>query len=173
MGLYRLEDLVPRVEEGTYVSPAAHVIGDVRIGAGCWIGPGAVLRGDFGPIVVGPYTAVEENCVIHSYPDSECVVGEYVTIGHNATVHAARIGDFVTVGMGAVIGVNAKVGRWCIVGEGAVVRSRQEVPPDTVVAGVPAEKIGVMDDAKKAFRMEGKRLYADLGRRYREGLREL
>ncbi|MBI5904626.1 MAG: gamma carbonic anhydrase family protein [Deltaproteobacteria bacterium] len=173
MGLYELGGRVPSVGEGTYVSPAAHVIGDVRIGEGCWIGPGAVIRGDFGPITIGGFSAVEENCVVHCYPDSECVVGEYVTIGHNATVHAARVGDYVTVGMGAVLGVDAVVGSWCIVGEGAVVRSRQEIPPDTVVAGVPAERIGSMDDAKKKYRMEGKRLYAGLGRRYKEGLKPL
>jgi len=96
-----------------------------------------------------------------------------VTIGHNATVHAVRIGDYATIGMGAVIGVDAKVGQWCIVGEGAVVRSRQDVPPDTIVAGVPAEPIGALDEAKKEFRMIGKRLYADLARRYREGLKPL
>ncbi len=173
MGLYELEGRVPRVEEGAYVSPTAQVIGDVRIGADCWIGPGAVLRGDFGSITIGAYTAVEENCVIHCYPDKECVVGKYVTIGHNATVHAVRIGDYTTIGMGAVIGVDAKVGEWCIVGEGAVVRSRQDVPPETIVAGVPAEPIGVLDEAKKDFRMIGKRLYADLARRYREGLKPI
>jgi len=147
--LYELEGRVPRLEEGVYISPNAQVIGNVRIGAGCWIGPGAVLRGDFGSITIGAYTAVEENCVIHCYPDKECIVGKYVTIGHNATVHAVRIGDYATIGMGAVIGVDAKVGQWCIVGEGAVVRSRQDVPPDTIVAGNPARILRKIGEKKK------------------------
>ena len=151
------------------MSPAAHVIGSVRIGTGCWIGPGAVLRADFGPIRIGPYTAIEENCVIHCKPGVECDIGEYVTIGHGTIVHAASICDYASVEMGAVIGVDAKLGRWCIVGEGSVVKSRQEVEPETVVAGIPAQVIGRLDEKRRAFWKNGKRLYVELVRMFAEG----
>ncbi len=173
MTLYSLGGNAPVVEEGSYVSPAAHVIGPVRIGTGCWIGPGAVIRADFGPINIGPWTAIEENCVVHCKPGAECTIGARVTIGHGAVVHGALIADWASVGMGAVIGVDARLGAWSLVGEGAVVKSRQEVLPESIVAGNPAKVIGTMDAVRKAFWEEGKRHYEDLARRYLEGLAPL
>jgi carbonic anhydrase/acetyltransferase-like protein (isoleucine patch superfamily) len=171
--LFALGGLAPSVEGGSYISPAAHIIGPVRIGAGCWIGPGAVIRADFGPIIIGARTAVEENCIIHCKPGAECVVGSHVTIGHGAVIHGARIDDWASVGMGAVIGVDAQLGEWSLVGEGAVVKSRQRVQPGTIVAGTPATAIGTMDGDRKAFWIEGKRLYEELVVRYLEGLSPL
>lgn len=173
MTLFALGGKAPVVEKGSYISPAAQVIGPVRIATGCWIGPGAVLRADFGPIRIGSWTAVEENCVIHCKPGTECVVGAHVTIGHGAIVHGALIEDWASVGMGAVIGVDAKLGKWSLVGEGAVVRSRQEVPAETIVAGTPARVIGTMDAERRVFWEEGKRHYEDLVARYLEGLAPL
>jgi carbonic anhydrase/acetyltransferase-like protein (isoleucine patch superfamily) len=173
MTLFRLGGKAPVVEEGSYVSPAAHVIGPVRIGTGCWIGPGAVIRADFGPITIGSWTAVEENCVIHCKPGTECMVGSHVTIGHGAVIHGALIEDWATVGMGAVVGVDARLGRWSLVGEGAVVKSRQDVSPETIVAGTPAKAIGTMDPERRAFWEEGKRFYEELVARYLEGLEPL
>src|SRR5665648_326011 len=100
MSLYTLESMRPSVADGTFVSPGAHVIGDVRIGTGCWIGPGAVIRADFSPILIGDYTAIEEKCVVHSQPGFECRIGDFVTIGHGAIIHGVLIGDYATIGMG-------------------------------------------------------------------------
>lgn len=173
MSLYSLEGRKPCVATGTYVSPAAHLIGDVRVGAGCWIGPGAVIRADFAPITIGENTAIEENCVVHSQPETPCRIGDSVTIGHGAIIHGALVDDFATIGMGVVVGMQAKIGRWAIVGEGSVVKSRQEIPPEKIAAGVPAKIVRDLDEERKAFWMNGKRLYRDLTRRYLEGLQLL
>jgi phenylacetic acid degradation protein len=173
MSLYALESMRPNVADETFVHPAAHVIGDVHIGTGCWIGPGAVIRADFSPILIGDYTAIEENCVVHSQPDVECRIGDFVTIGHGAIIHGASIGDYATIGMGSVIGMEAQVGFWAIVGEGSVVKSRQVIPPETIVAGVPARFIRDLDEERKAFWQDGKQLYRALARRYLEGFRPL
>lgn len=173
MSLYALESMRPNVADGTFVHPAAHVIGDVHIGTGCWIGPGAVIRADFSPILIGDYTAIEENCVVHSQPDIECRIGDFVTIGHGAIIHGASIGNYATIGMGSVIGMESRVGLWAIVGEGSVVRSRQAIPPETIVAGVPARFIRDLDEGRKAFWQNGKQLYRALARRYLEGFRPL
>ena len=173
MSMYSLEGRKPLVSEGAYVSPSAEVIGDVRIGTGCWVGPGAVLRGDFNRITIGEHTAIEENCVVHAQPETACRIGDSVTIGHGAIIHGALVDDFATIGMGVVVGMQARIGRWAIIGEGAVVKSRQEIPPETIAAGVPAEVIRELDPERKAFWSNGKRLYRDLARRYLEGLRPL
>jgi phenylacetic acid degradation protein len=173
MGLFALEDRVPNVQEGSYVSPDAHIIGDVHIGKGCWIGPGAVIRADFGTIEIGSHTAVEENCVIHCRPECTCRIGDYVTIGHGALLHGATIEDYVTVGMGSVVGVNSVLKQWCILGEGTVVKSNQEISAAAVAVGSPAKEVRHMTDEEKDHQKDLKQFYVDLPERYLGGLKQL
>lgn len=173
MGLFALKDRVPSVEEGSYVDPDAHIIGDVHIGPGCWIGPGAAIRADFGTIKIGSYTAVEENCVIHCRPECICRIGDYVTIGHGALLHGVTIEDFVTVGMGSVVGVNSVLKRWCILGEGTIVKSNQEISPGAVAVGSPAKEVKVLSDEEKAHQKDLKQYYVELPKRYLDGLKPL
>lgn len=173
MSLYALGNMIPKVEVGTYISPAAHVIGDVHIGPTCWIGPGAVIRGDFGHIEIGSCTAIEENCVIHCYPDRICCIGNYVTIGHGALIHGMKIENYASVGMGASVGLDAVLREWSVIGEGAVVRARQAIPAYSIAVGSPAKVIGTLDDERKAFWEHGKKLYVELVQRYLDGLRPL
>lgn len=166
------EGKTPEIGDGTYVHPSADVFGDVKIGGGCWIGPGARIRGDYGRIVIGDNTAVEDNVVIHARPDEQTTIGNYVTIGHGAIVHNATVGDWAVIGMGAIVSDWADIGEWAIVGEGAVVRQRQEIPTHRVAVGVPAKVLGktVSEDQKTEWR-HWKDVYVDLARRYPEGLR--
>jgi carbonic anhydrase/acetyltransferase-like protein (isoleucine patch superfamily) len=108
--LFSLEGQAPFVAEGMFVSPTAQIIGDVRIGTGCWVEPVAVIQADFSPIRIGNYMAIEENCVVHSQPEVACRIGDCVTIGQGAIVHGALIDDYATVGMGSVVGMEGKVG---------------------------------------------------------------
>jgi phenylacetic acid degradation protein len=166
------EGKTPEIGDGTYVHPSADVFGDVQIGTGCWIGPGARIRGDYGRIVIGDNTAVEDNVVIHARPDEQTTIGNCVTIGHAAIVHNARVGDWAVIGMGAIVSDWADVGEWAIVGEGAVVRQRQEIPTHHVAVGVPARVLNktVSEDQKAEWR-HWKEVYVDLARRYPKGLR--
>ena len=173
MGLFALEDRVPKVQKNSYVSPDAHIIGDVHIGEGCWIGPGAVIRADFGTIEIEDCTAIEENCVIHCRPDCLCRIGEYVTIGHGALLHGTTIEDYVTVGMGSVVGVNSTLKQWCILGEGTVVKSNQEISAGAVAVGSPATEVKFLSDEEKAHQKDLKQYYVDLPKRYLDGLRKL
>jgi phenylacetic acid degradation protein len=173
MALFSFEGKTPVIGKGTYISETAEVIGDVTIGEFCYIGPGAVLRGDYGTIVVGSYSAVEDNCVLHARPDHRCELGEYVTVGHGAIVHSAQLSDYVSVGMGAVISNDAEIGRWSIVGEGCVVKSSDKVPPEKVIVGVPGKIVGTVNEEQRNFWTRGKQVYAELPRRCREGLRKI
>jgi len=166
------EGHTPVIGPGTFVHPSADVFGNVRIGAQCWIGPGARLRGDYGRIVIGDHTAVEDNVVIHARPDEQATIGDWVTLGHACIVHNCTVEDWAVVGMGAIVSDWALVGRWAIVGEGAVVRQRQQVPAEHIAIGVPARLLETgVTAAHKAEWQHWKEVYVDLARRYAAGLR--
>lgn len=171
MTLARFEEKLPCIGEGSYVHPSADLFGDVVIGEGCWIGPGARLRGDYGAIRIGGHTSVEDNCVIHARPGEVCTIGDWVTVGHGAIIHnAAAIDDYAVIGMGAIVSDWAVVGRWSVVGEGAVVRQRQEVPAGRIAVGVPVRILEKpVDDAYKVEWTRFKEIYVDLARRYPRG----
>jgi phenylacetic acid degradation protein len=165
------EGKTPRIGTGTYVHPSADVFGDVTIGEGCWIGPGARIRGDYGTIVIGSYTSVEDNCVIHARPGEQTTIGNWVTIGHGCIIHNVKIlSDYAIIGMGAVVSDWAEVGRWAVVGEGAVVRQGQAIPDEHIAVGVPARVLEKkISEAYKVEWTHFKETYVDLARRYPGG----
>ncbi len=173
MAVYEFEGRVPRIGKGTYIHPSATVLGQVTLGEGCWIGPGARLRGDYGEITIGDGSSVEDNCVVHARPGEYTHIGNHVTIGHGAVIHNATIHDYAIVGMGAVVSDWAVVEEWAVVGEGAVVRQRQEIPAENIAVGVPAKIIGQVTDEYKAQWTIFKDTYVDLARRYPDGMEEL
>jgi carbonic anhydrase/acetyltransferase-like protein (isoleucine patch superfamily) len=172
--LYEYDGRRPAVGKESYVSDIAHVIGDVVIGDNCYIGHGAILRGDYGSIVVGNGTAVEEGVVVHAPPDRQCRIGERVTIGHGAVIHAASIGDSAVIGMGAVLSIESEIGEGTIVAEGTVIRMRQIVAAGVVVGGNPMRVIRQIAPKDMEFWDRGKQLYIDLAKKYlAKGMRPL
>jgi phenylacetic acid degradation protein len=168
MGIYAFDGRRPVVGEGTWISPDAHIIGDVRIGSRCWIGPGAVLRGDFGTIIIGDETAVEDGVVIHT--PSSVIVGRAVTIGHLALLHGSEVGDYAVIGMHSTLGDNSRVGEWSIIAEHSLVKKNQEVPPGKIYAGAPAIEKGDVTEGYREIMLAGKQMYLDLAARYRSSL---
>lgn len=166
--LYRFDGKQPVVGKGTYVSDIARVIGEVVIGHDCYIGHGAILRGDYGKIEIGDGTAVEEGAIIHAPPNDINAIGRRVTLGHGALVHAKRVGDEAVIGMGAVVSIWAEIGDWAIVAEGSVVKLKQVIPPGVVAAGNPARIVRDVSEKDKEFWAWGKQLYIDLARKYLE-----
>jgi carbonic anhydrase/acetyltransferase-like protein (isoleucine patch superfamily) len=164
--LYAFDGRKPEIGRGVYISDQAVVIGDVKIGDGSYVGPGAILRGDYGRIEIGPGTSVEENVTVHAPPEQVCQIGKKVTLGHGAVIHARKIGDLAVVGMGAVLSLGVKVGERAIVGEGAVVKMNQEVPAGIVVAGNPAAVIRNVTPEDEERWKRGKQLYIDLAKKY-------
>jgi carbonic anhydrase/acetyltransferase-like protein (isoleucine patch superfamily) len=164
--LYTFNGKVPTVGRHTYVSEHALVIGDVEIGDSCYIGHGAILRGDYGTIGIGSGTAVEEAVVVHAPPEKTAKIGNRVTIGHGAIVHSAIIGDSAVIGMGAILSIYSEVGENTIIAEGAVVRMRQVVLPGLVAAGNPAKTIRKVDDRDREYWAMAKELYINLARKY-------
>jgi phenylacetic acid degradation protein len=165
------EGNTPEIGDGTYIHPSADVFGNVRIGTNCWIGPGARIRGDYGRIVIGDNTAIEDNVVVHARPDEQTTIGDWVTIGHAAIVHNATIHDWAVIGMGAIVSDWSEIGEWAVVAEGAVVRQQQKIPASHIAVGVPAKTIArTVTDEYRAEWKHWKQLYVDLARRYQTGL---
>jgi len=172
--LYSFRDRAPQIGKETYVSEHAVVIGDVKIGDNCYIGHGAILRGDHGSIEIDSGTAVEEGVVMHAPPGEGCQIGKKVTIGHGAIIHSSSVGDFAVIGMGAVISIYAEVGEESIIAEGSIVRKGQIVPSGVVVAGNPAKTVREVTDEDKRVWDWGKQLYIDLAKEYTQnGMKEL
>ena len=149
MVVYRFEDKIPKIGKGTYISQSAEIIGDVIVGKQCYIGPGARIRGDYGKIVIGSKTSVEENCVLHARPSEICKVGSMVTVGHGSILHNCTVKDFAVIGMGAIVSDYAVVGVWSVVGEGCVVKNNQVIEDHKVVVGVPAKVVGEVPEEYK------------------------
>ncbi len=170
MPLYEFEKRRPDIYPAVYIAPSAIIIGEVVIKSECYIGHGAILRGDYGTIEIGAGTAVEEGVIIHARPTDKTVIGDRVTIGHGAMIHNATIEDEVVVGMRATISDYAHVGRGAIIGEMSLVKNQQTISPDTIAVGVPARELGPVQEHQRALWTAGKDLYIDLTYRYPKGL---
>ena len=131
----------PRVSPKAVVHPTAYVIGDVEIGDYSSVWHYVVIRGDNDYIKIGNETNIQENSSVHTDPGFPVKIGNRVTIGHNAVIHGAEIGDNVIIGMGAIVLNGAKIGSNSIIGAGAVVTQGTVIPEGSVAVGVPAKVI--------------------------------
>jgi carbonic anhydrase/acetyltransferase-like protein (isoleucine patch superfamily) len=138
MGLFSLANLTPLVAADAFIAPTATLIGDVVVEEGASVWFGAVLRGDFGRIVIGPGTCVQDNAVLHASDDLPTVVGRNVTIGHGAKAEGCVIDDGAVIGTGAIVLQGAHVGAGSMVAAGSVVVEGQEIPAGVLAAGSPA-----------------------------------
>ena len=130
----------PQIGKDCYLAENATVVGDVIMGDGCSVWFNAVLRGDVNSIRIGNHVNIQDGSVLHTlYEKSVVEIGDYVSIGHNVTVHGAKINDYALIGMGATLLDYAEVGEGAIVAAGALVLSNTKIPPFTLWAGVPAK----------------------------------
>ena len=129
----------PRIHSSAYVAPNAVIVGDVEIAEDASVFYGVVIRADVGSIRIGARSNIQDNSVIHTEEDSPTVIGEDVTVGHQALVHACTVGDGTLVGMQSSLLSRSVIGAGCIIGGGAVVLEGQEVPEGSLAAGLPAK----------------------------------
>ena len=166
MVLYQFEGQKPKVDEGTFIAESALVIGDVQIGKDAYIGHGVIIRGDYGTVIVGEGTAIEEGVIVHARPNDRTIFGNHVTVGHGAMIHNARIKDCAVIGMRATISDYSVVGEWAIIGEMGLVKNNQNVPDGVVAVGIPVKVMGKVDKEQKEFWSYGKKLYVEMAHRY-------
>ena len=140
----------PKLGKGVYIAKTAVVLGDVTLGAHSSVWYGAVLRGDINRIVVGHHSNIQDNAVLHLADDFACIIGNWVTVGHGAIVHACKVGDEVLVGMGAVILDGAVIGKQSIIGAKALVTQGMKIPPGSLVLGAPAKVVRKLTKKERA-----------------------
>jgi phenylacetic acid degradation protein len=163
--VYSIGGVTPVVHPLAFVHPEAVLIGDVIIEEGCYIGPCASLRGDFGRIIVRNGSNVQDNCTLHSMPGFDCVIGVNGHIGHGAIVHSAKLGPNVLIGMNAVVMDHARIGEAAMIGAMSFVKTGAEVPARHLAAGAPARVLRELSVDELAKKIEATRLYQQLARR--------
>jgi phenylacetic acid degradation protein len=165
MPVYSLEGITPVVHPDAFIHETAVLIGDVIIGADCYIGPNASLRGDFGRIVLETGANLQDTCVMHSFPGKDCVVETNGHIGHGAVLHGCHIGANAMVGMNAVVMDDVNIGESSIVAAVALVAAGFECPPRSLVMGVPARIKRQLTDQEVEWKARGTVEYQQLAQR--------
>ncbi|MBN1691491.1 MAG: gamma carbonic anhydrase family protein [Dehalococcoidia bacterium] len=164
--IYSFRNKEPEFGLDTYVSEEATVIGDVKVGDNCYIGPGAIIRGDYGSIIIHSGTAVEDGVIIHAFPFGSCTIGQKVTIGHGAIIHSKYIGEYASIGMGAILSINSEIGENTIIAEATLIKAKQIVPANVLVGGNPARELRKITDQDREHWSMGKQIYIDLAKEY-------
>jgi len=153
----------PKLGESVYLAKTAVVLGDVTIGDHSSVWYHSVLRGDINRIVVGRYTNIQDNSVLHVEDEFPCLVGDWVTVGHGAIVHACTVGDETLIGMGAVILDGAVVGEQSLIGAKALVTRGMKIPPGSLVLGAPAKIVRALTAKERAGLKWWAQKYVDNG----------
>ncbi|MFL6595972.1 MAG: gamma carbonic anhydrase family protein [Chthoniobacterales bacterium] len=160
----------PHIHPSAFVVPNATIVGDVSLGEESSVWYGAVLRGDINRIVIGAQSNVQDNAVIHLSDDYAATLGERVTVGHSAIVHACTIDDEVLVGMGAIILDGAEIGARSIIGANTLVTVGMKVPPGSLVLGSPGRVVRQLADDEQQNISHWARKYVQNAKFYREYL---
>ncbi len=160
--IYSFKGFIPVIHESSFVHPLATVVGNVTIGKKVYIGPGAVLRGDWGGIVIGDGCNVQENCTIHMFPGKQAILEENSHVGHGAIIHGAHLKENCMIGMNAVIMDNAVIGKDSIVGALSFVKANEEFEAKSLIVGNPAKRIKEVSDKMIEWKSAGTTLYQTL-----------
>jgi carbonic anhydrase/acetyltransferase-like protein (isoleucine patch superfamily) len=159
---FEFDGVIPVVHPESFVHPQATLIGEVIIEARVYVGPGAVLRADWGRILIGQGSNVQENCVLHMFPGLEVVLEEDAHIGHGAIIHGARVGRNSLIGMNAVLMDRVQIGAESIVGALSFVAQDSEFAPRSLIVGNPAKCLREVDDEMLRWKSAGTALYQKL-----------
>lgn len=166
MALYEFDGKRPQVPADSFVHPNAVLIGDVKVGHECLIAPGVSIRADFGPIVIGDRSSVQDNAVIHVYPGSQSIIENDVTIAHGVILHDVHIKARCMIGIGSIILFNVICEEDVFVSVGSLVPKGMHIPAGKVVAGNPAVIARDLTERDKASAKDGIEAYRYLCRTY-------
>lgn len=163
--VYSIDGIVPVIDPSSFVHEDAVLIGDVIVGPRCYIGPCASLRGDFGRIRLSEGVNIQDTCVLHSFPEVDVIIEKDGHIGHGAVVHGCIVRQNAIIGMNAVVMDNAVIGENSFVAACSFVKAGMKVPPNTLVAGVPARVIRDLQQEEIDWKSSATRNYQKLAGR--------
>jgi phenylacetic acid degradation protein len=168
--IYSYDGVIPVIDPTAFVHPAAVIIGDVIIGPGVYVAPCASLRGDLGRIIVGAGANVQDTVVVHGFPRMDTTIEDNGHIGHGAVIHACTIKRNALIGMNAVVMDFAVVGESSFVAASAFVPAEMQIPPRSLVMGVPAKVMRTLSDDELAWKANGTATYQWLAQRSRQSM---
>jgi phenylacetic acid degradation protein len=173
MALYEFDGKRPQVPPDSFVHPNAVLIGDVKIGHECLIAPGVSIRADFGPVSVGNRSSIQDNAVIHVFPDSVVVIGEDVTIAHGVLLHDTQIKSRCVIGMGAMVLFNVVCEEDVFVAAGSVIPKGMHIPAGKNISGNPAVVTHDVTNSQKLMAKAGIDYYRELCKKYLSTMKEI
>ncbi len=173
MAIYQLGTKRPDIHPDAYVFDTATLIGDIRMAAESSVWPGAVLRGDNEPIMIGLGSNVQDGSVLHTDEGFGLHIADFVTIGHQVMLHGCHIGEGSLIGMQAIILNGARIGRNCLIGAGALIGEGKEIPDNSLVIGRPGKVVRTLSDTDIEQIRWGNTHYRERAREYRQQLRRL
>ena len=157
----------PKVADDVYIAEGAQIIGDVVIDTQASIWPNAVVRGDMSYIRIGKFTNIQDNATLHVDTEHPLLIGDGVTVGHNAILHGCEIGNNSLIGMGAIVLDGAKVGEQSLIGAGALIPPGKEIPPHSLVVGSPGKVKRTLSEEELAGLKKSAKTYAKKAEIYR------
>jgi len=160
--IYSFNGFIPVIHPSSFIHPQACITGNVIIGKNVYVAPNAVLRGDWGKIVIEDGCNIQENCTIHMFPGITTILKQEAHIGHGAVIHGATIGKNCLIGMNSVIMDNVLLGDECIVGALSFIKANEVFEARSLIVGNPAKKIKDVSDEMIAWKTEGTKLYQAL-----------
>lgn len=173
MALYEFEGKKPQIPSDSFVHPNAALIGDVRIGHECLIAPGVSIRADFGPVIIGNRSSIQDNAVIHVYPGSQSIVEDDVTVAHGVILHDVHIKARCMIGIGAIVLFNVICEEDVFVSAGSLVTRGMHIPDGKVVAGNPAKITRDVTEKDRQAAKDGIEAYRYLCRQYLATMRSI
>jgi len=171
--IYEFKGFIPVIDETAFVHQQATIIGNVTIGRNVYVGPGAVIRGDWGEIIIKDGCNIQENCTVHMFPGTTVVFEESAHIGHGAVIHGAHLGQNCMIGMNSVVMDRVDVGAESIIGAMAFVKADTVIPPRSLVVGNPAKVIKEVSDDMISWKTKGTQLYQSLPKDLHQTLKEV
>ncbi len=172
MALYEFEGKRPVIPASCFIHPQAVIIGEVVLGENCYVGAGAVLRGDYGKIVIGSGSNIQENSLIHSEPETIAILEENVLVGHAAVIHGpCLVKANTTVGMMSLVSAGCELGRESLLAAGSILPPGRIIPDRKVALGNPAQAIKDVTEHMVMYNQIGVQLYKDLNQRCKAGLK--
>ena len=170
--IYEFNGFKPVIHPSSFIHPQANVTGNVIIGKDVYVGPGAVIRGDWGEIIINDGCNIQENCVLHMFPGTTMTLAENVHVGHGAIIHGANIQSDCLIGMQSVIMDNCTIEKESIIGALTFIKANKRIPKRSLVIGNPARIISEVSDNMLKWKTKGTQLYQTLPKSCQESLKE-
>jgi carbonic anhydrase/acetyltransferase-like protein (isoleucine patch superfamily) len=173
MSIYQLGDDAPQIDPSAFIADNATVIGKVVVSAGASVWFNVTIRGDNETITIGPNSNVQESCVLHTDMGYPLTLAANVTVGHQAMLHGCTIGEGSLVGIQAVVLNNAKIGKKCVIGAGALVTEGKEFPDNSLIVGSPAKLMRTLSDEEVQRFLAASAIYVERAQVFKKHLKRI